>query len=64
MKKLTLDPAQLRVQTLDLPAAEAGGEGTVRALEKTLEYSCAYPQCGTVARAMSCYSGCTDPEFC
>ena len=64
MKKLTLDPAQLRVQTLDLPAAEAGGEGTVRALEKTLEFTCIILQCGTVARALSCYSGCTDPEFC
>lgn len=64
MKKLRLDPAQLRVQSLDLPAAETAGEGTVRALAKTLEYSCAVPQCGTVARAESCYSGCTDPEFC
>lgn len=64
MKKLTLDPAQLRVQSLELPAAETAGEGTVRALEKTLEYSCAILQCGTVARAESCYSGCTDPEFC
>ena len=64
MKKLTLDPTQLRVQSLDLPAPEARGEGTVQAREKTLELTCNILQCGTVARAMSCYSGCTDPEFC
>ena len=64
MKKLTLIPRTCGCSPWTCPPPGPGGRGTVRALEKTLEYSCAFPQCGTVARAQSCYSGCTDPEFC
>jgi hypothetical protein len=60
MKKTMLDPAQLRVQTFAPAAAQAGR--APRAAEATV--TCLYPQCGTVVRAESCYSGCTDPEFC
>jgi hypothetical protein len=57
MKKLVLNPDQLRVQSfaaLDLPA---GTPGTVQAREATV--TCLYPRCGTVVQRESCYDGCT-----
>lgn len=63
MKKLVLDAGDLRVQSFAAADARPAGEGTVQAREATV--TCIYPRCGTVvARDMSCYSGCTDPEFC
>ncbi len=59
MKKLTLDAAELRVQTF--APAERAVERQAHALEATV--TC-FPRCGTVVRSASCYSGCTDPEFC
>lgn len=66
MRKLKLDLGELRVQSFT-PAAEGPRrEGTVRALEATPACTpgCTFPECGTVARAMSCYASCTDVEFC
>jgi hypothetical protein len=57
MKKLTLDPEQLRVQSFAADDATAASEGTVRALEATV--TCIYPRCGTVMERESCYNGCT-----
>jgi hypothetical protein len=37
-------------------AAEPRAEGAT--------VTCMIPRCGTVMRAMSCYAGCTDPDFC
>jgi hypothetical protein len=53
MEKLMPDPGQLRVQSFT-PAAHAA-EATV---------TCIDPKCGTVMRSLSCYGGCTDPDFC
>lgn len=64
MKKLSLNPEQLRVESFatDAPAA---GRGTVAAHEGTvLGCQTDPPYCGTVMRAQSCASSCTDPEIC
>lgn len=58
MRKLTLDPGELRVQSFAPMAAAAAP----RAENATV--TCIYPRCGTVMRAQSCYNGCTDPDIC
>lgn len=63
MKKLMLDAAELRVQSFTPGAAQSAREGTVHAMGATP--ACTDPPwCGTQARALSCYSSCTDIEFC
>ena len=59
MRKLALDPGELRVQSFS-PAAAVH---TPHAAENAT-VTCIYPRCGTVMRAQSCYNGCTDPEIC
>ncbi|HEU4886066.1 MAG TPA: hypothetical protein VFT45_27760 [Longimicrobium sp.] len=66
MRKLSLDPDQLRVQSFPMQAPTPG-RGTVAAHLRT-PMTCppdptAPPACGTVMR-MSCYASCTDPEIC
>lgn len=65
MKKLSLKPDQLRVESFPLNDASTG-RGTVAAhLGTVLNCQTDPPYCGTVARAMSCASSCTqDPEIC
>ncbi|HEX6367982.1 MAG TPA: hypothetical protein VF006_03550 [Longimicrobium sp.] len=60
MKKLTLNPEQLRVQSFAADEAPAASVGTVRALEATV--TCIYPRCGTAAQRASCYDGCTHDD--
>jgi hypothetical protein len=63
MKKLRLDPEQLRVQSFPIQAP-LPGRGTVAAHEGTVLHCGTEPYiCGTVMR-MSCASSCTDPEIC
>lgn len=67
MKKLILNAAELRVQSFTLAAVPASRGGTVHGLAATPACSspdCTFPECGTVARAMSCYGSCTEFEFC
>jgi len=70
MRKLSLNPEQLRVQSF--PTQEAStGRGTVAAHLGTV-LNCQTdlcqtdpPACGTVMRLMSCASSCTqEPEIC
>jgi hypothetical protein len=60
MEKLMPDPGQLRVQSFT-PAVRAA-ERPAHAAEATV--TCIDPKCGTVMRSLSCYGGCTDPDFC
>ncbi|HEU4886067.1 MAG TPA: hypothetical protein VFT45_27765 [Longimicrobium sp.] len=65
MRKVSLNPDQLRVESFATEPTPAG-RGTVAAHLLTVP-DCppgtAPRQCGTVMR-MSCYASCTDPEFC
>jgi hypothetical protein len=63
MRKLSLSPDQLRVESFSTHESPAG-RGTVAAHAPTiLDCRTNPPGCGTVMR-MSCYASCTDPEFC
>ena len=65
MRKISLNPDQLRVESFTTEQIRAG-RGTVAAHLRTVSdclAGTAPRQCGTVMR-MSCYAGCTDPEFC
>jgi hypothetical protein len=63
MRKLSLHPDQLCVESF-APQEAPAGRGTVAAHAGTaLDCRTNMPPCGTVMR-MSCYAGCTDPEFC
>jgi hypothetical protein len=62
VRKLALDPGDLRVQSFAPMAAPAAAARMARAEAATV--TCIYPRCGTVMRAQSCYNGCTDPEIC
>lgn len=57
MKKLSLDPSELRVQSFAAAEAPAAAPGTVRGHAATV--TCIYPRCGTVVERESCYAGCT-----
>jgi hypothetical protein len=57
MKKLTLDPDQLRVQSFAADDAPPVDAGTVHAREATV--TCIYPRCGNVAQRESGYNVCT-----
>lgn len=70
MRKLVLDLDQLRVESFAAQAPPPG-RGTVAAHAGTLlgcptDMGCQTdpPYCGTVMRAQSCASSCTDPEIC
>jgi hypothetical protein len=67
MKKLSLNPDQLRVESFATQAVP-DGRGTVAAHAGTVgtcPVPTAQPWCGTVMRLQSCASSCTqDPEIC
>lgn len=65
MRKLLLNTDQLRVESFPTQALSEG-RGTVAAHLGTVFYcQTDPPACGTVARAQSCASSCTqDPEIC
>ena len=65
MRKLSLNPEQLRVQSF--PTQErVAGRGTVAAhLGTVMNCQTDPPACGTVMRLMSCASSCTqEPDIC
>jgi hypothetical protein len=66
MRKLSLNPDQLRVESFATQPVP-DGRGTVAAHAGSV-LNCPPgptdpPACGTVMR-MSCYASCTDPEIC
>lgn len=65
MRKLSLNPDQLRVESF-LTRASPAARGTVAAHLGTVLHCQSDPEiCGTVARLQSCASSCTqDPEIC
>ena len=65
MRKLLLNPDQLRVESFSTQAPSAA-RGTVAAhLGTVLNCQTDPAICGTVARVRSCASSCTeDPEIC
>ncbi|HEX2076766.1 MAG TPA: hypothetical protein VHG08_03630 [Longimicrobium sp.] len=58
MRKLSVNPEQLRVQSFTADEAPAARAGTVHAREAAT-VTCVYPRCGTVMARESCYNGCT-----
>jgi hypothetical protein len=64
MKKLALNPEQLRVQSFATDAPPAG-RGTVAGHGTVLDTCQTDPACcGTALRMQSCMSSCTDVDVC
>jgi hypothetical protein len=64
MRKLSLNPEQLRVESFPMQAP-ATARGTVAAhAPSNLGCPTDPPACGTQMRVQSCYASCTDVEFC